>query len=213
MELRDIISNAPESKNVLIRRLTAENIEHPAKALLESFNSILKRTNVPLNQIPLYTYLKEAEKQGYVEIDNQRVYLISIKPNSDFLKHTSILNDQTIDSLSKYGVYGNPDIESPTYLSTPEWNGESYIEGTEGKNNDKLVVVTVDVKKLLLRRSIFADPESINEEVFRKRVRSPFYNFNELGDIFFICGGIPKEAIREIGPKYTYNKMKTITLI
>ena len=208
--LQEIVNNAPESKALLFKEITAENVKRPAKTFMESFDFILRRTDVPLDQIPLYTYLREAERKGYIRICNQKARLIPIRPEHSYLVHTAILDDRAIESLAQRGVYGDPDTQGPTYLSNPEWRGVSYVEGETGENNSKLVILTVDIQRLLSKRTLFADPEAINENVFRPRVEAPFYNFNELGDMFFVCGGIPKEAIKKISPKYTINKMEPI---
>lgn len=209
--LQEIVNNAPESDAVLLREITAENVKRPAKTFMESFDSVLRRTDVPLDKIPLYNYLREAEKRGYVKIDGQKAYLLPVRPDYIYLVHTTVLDDRTVNSLSQHGVYGDPDIQSPTYLSNPEWHGASYVEGETGENDSKLVILTVDVRRLLSKRTLFADPEAVDENVFRPRVEPSFHNFNELGDIFFVCGGIPKDAIKRIEPKYTYNKIEPIT--
>jgi hypothetical protein len=50
------------------------------------------------------------------------------------------------------------------------------------------IILFIDKIKLMERRTVFIDPESIAEE--------PMFS-DKLGDSYFVLGGIPREAIKD----------------
>ena len=85
------------------------------------------------------------------------------------------------DNLAQVGVFGSPDFGIPTYL-------QSYGTRLVAPNADKRVkksepvCLYIDANILVKNRSVYPDPEGL--------MKTP-----ELGNSFFIIGGIPAKAI------------------
>ena len=137
--------------------------------------------------------LEAWEKEQYgIYIDSQNdISLYPINPDTTHeytgmdegvLVHKGFIinGGNNIENLRRYGVFGDPDITFPTYLMRPGSNPVVY------GRKDSRVALFVDKKKLMDKRSIFIDPESIAED--------PYLN-DKLGDSYFVLGGIPGEAI------------------
>jgi len=181
------LGTAVDSTPFLTERLIADEVVRPAHTFISCYDDALKRTDVPLETIPNYRYLMETIRHGYARINEGRVELLPVLQPPQ-LSHRGILDQRTASSLRRFGVFGNPDYKHPTYLSAPNWCGETY---SEMEDRSKIVILKLDTLKLLERRSIFIDPESITDYVFRSD------DLNELGKMFMVLGGIPREAIKE----------------
>lgn len=145
----------------------------------------------------IYEKWKSAEKKGYTNLTSKRIYLLPIEPDTTYksldwgiLVHQGLIINGTnnIENLLRLGVFGNPSIDSPTYIMKM---GSGILTGTRGpKDYGNEVTLFLDKRKLLEKRSIFIDPETIgkNGETLTGDIE---------GHSFFVLGGIPKEAIKK----------------
>ncbi len=192
-ELHALIERAPSSLDYLPVFLTAKDLERPAVTNLNLLGDILKRTDVPLETIPWYQYLQQGVSNGYAQIREGQVQLLPVI-NPPNLLHRGVFDEKTIHSLQEQGVFGNPNSRYATYLSSSNWSGETY---SEMEDRSKIVILQLNTSELLRRRSVFIDPESLNEYCLCGN------GLSELGKMFFVLGGIPKEAISDLWFPYS----------
>ena len=171
-DLTALLQSAPASAIVKPARITARDIERPAATFLAWYSD----TRPNHNDYPL---LQTAVERGCIHIEEGRAILVPIIPTDSVLTHRGVLDEQRLAMLREQGVFGNPERRHPTYL-----HGSGYIGEINAASapHDQHVVLKISVPLLLERRTIFIDPESIDE-------------YMALGKSFFVCGGIPKEAI------------------
>jgi hypothetical protein len=159
-------------------------------------------------QAPSYQQWRAAEDKGYLKFKNKRIYLLPTEPDTStpfedygLLVHLGLVVNGTdnFQNLSRYGVFGNPYSEFPTYIMK---HGANIMNNGFGLADEvDRIALFIDKKQLLKKRSIFIDPESIGGD-----------GSDMVGDIeghsFFVLGGIPKEAIHS----YRYYPEGFVTL-
>lgn len=108
----------------------------------------------------------------------------SWEPSNRFF-HIGRVNykSNSLDNWNYFGVFGCPDPNFPTYLTRDGY----YTAPTPHKfHENPAVEIWIDKQKLLKRRSLFIDPESIAARPL------------DFPGSYFVVGGIPKEAIISI---------------
>lgn len=177
--LEQILSSETESKECKPETLDITDLDASVKEYLENEIRTIKEIN--RKRLPLSWFYNN---QKHLAIDKKQSLLFPLIPEETIFIHKGLLvnGQNNLNNLEKYAVFGNPSEKAPTYLSG--------INETPMTNALPDCILAVDTKKLSKKRSIFIDPETI-------------YSSNEdIGDSYFVLGGIPKEAIIEI----LYNK-------
>ena len=141
--------------------------------------------------------LKEKDwinKINGVGFENGKLVLYPVEPDTrlyDFeygqLYHKGLLfingNCDNLTNLKERGVFGSPEKNMTTYLMKCGVNIKTF----NNKNGNKKIRLFIDKEKLMKRRSVFIDPETITDNYFHEKI----------GDSYFILGGIPRESITE----------------
>ena len=91
--------------------------------------------------------------------------------------------------MKKYGVFGNPNSDSPTYLQKA--GAKVAGHGSPLAANFLKVTLFVNKKKLMEKRHVFVDPESV-----RCLERNPPTG-DMIGNSYIVFGGIPHESIED----------------
>ena len=184
--LTELLESGPESKIVKPAEVYRENIKGPVKKRLGVwYQFVLSRKDVPLESIPKYQCLVELQEQGSLMIKGEEAYLLPVVPDSVVLAHAGLIfteNGSNLSSLRRYGVWGNPDEDFPTYVKTPHCS----VTGSQEPD----IALHIDTQELVKRRSVFIDPESVTGEGTGLGTIE-----GVLGKTYFVCGGIPREAI------------------
>ena len=143
-----------------------------------------------------YRSFLEIVKQGFGTIEGKNVYLYPVNPittqkDIDYfglnrLGHRGVIvnGSNNIENLYNLGVFGNPDPSRATYLSRVGVSPVCY------GNWD--VTLFVDKTKLMKKRNVFIDPETIGDN------QLPGEQIERVGDYYFVLGGIPREAITHV---------------
>lgn len=176
----------------------------PAGKLLEGFEHLelsgRNSRNPATEWSPFYRKWKTAEIREYLTISGTRIYLLPVehiqpvKPGWDnLLVHygQTIGNGwSNLENLSQRGVFGVPSLDYPTYLMAQGANIQTFGTCIEGQCDG--VTIFIELEKLLEKRTLFIDPETIGWNGDNPLVP------DVEGHSFFVLGGIPKEAIKEI---------------
>lgn len=177
--LEQILNSETESQECKPKTLNIAELDASVREHIKGEIRVIKELN--RKSLPLSWFYNN---QKYLTIDKKQSLLFPLIPEETILIHKGILvnGQNNLHNLEKYAVFGNPSEKAPTYLSR--------INQALMINTVPDCILAVDTKKLSKKRSIFIDPETI-------------YSSNEdIGDSYFVLGGIPKEAIIEI----LYNK-------
>ncbi len=180
-------------------RLSCLDVRRPASTFIASqsfLNGVKEDKDIPVNQSTIG--IRSALRQGFVELVEGNVNLLALKSSPTSLHQRSIDSIEIREQFKSLAILGNPDIMAPTYVAGPRWNGETYGWETVRYKVEDRIVVRIDPQILFEQRSIFIDPETINQYADRED------DFCELGRAFFVLGGIPKEAILQI--EYPWRK-------
>ncbi len=148
-----------------------------------------------------YCKLIEATKLDYgVSIENEELVLYPIEPDIALLSHFGLMIVKpynNLRNLREHGVFGCPDSRYPTYLA----RHGSYISISDTTGFDRLTLI-IDKDKLMQKRNIFIDPETIDEDSKMK---------DKLGNSYLVLGGIPREAIINYRLRESYSPRKQQT--
>ncbi len=168
-------------------RIGCHNVEDPAKVFLNSLQHVA-------HEFYDRRGISKALEEGFIIFDEEgKVQLLPVTSLPSDIIHQSIDNPLVRSSMDKYGIIGNSSESSPTYLASSSWHGETYCwENAENNVSDR-IIFRLDSDVLLSMRSVYIDPESVNENV-----NSPHECIRELGKMFIVLGGIPKEAIKAV---------------
>ena len=209
--LSAILKASPPSPLVKPEMIRAEDIQGPAHWYLTG----IERT-VAANE-RTRKVVSEQEQYG-IKIASDKVFLFAINPDCrivgrdeepdyGMLVHLGLFINGTdnIQNLLQYGVFGDKEVNHPTYLMRPNSGIVPLGWGTGKRRSvENQVTLFIDKQKLLERRSVFIDPETIEmpiihqmpKEMMRAEVHPSFLG-NRRGDSYFVLGGIPQEAIIE----------------
>ena len=189
------ISNIVKPRYIWVKNIIGQ-VSHELEQLeysLQHGNTILlQKINNPLAQrfgvrymkgrILLYPTIPETningEEQNYLEHVGTLIYLDT----------NSGRTNNNLENLRTHGVFGSPETNIPTYLMSPA----SHVANFEAyrRSGSSRIDLMVDKKILLEKRNIFVDPETI------EHIDEPVYLLgDQLGNSYFVLGGIPKEAI------------------
>ncbi len=194
-ELVHAIRTGAESRVVKPERIGVQDATCYLKAPL----GLIERALREGLDTPRYKGFLEMAKQKFgAKIEGQNAYLCPVTPitqmKSDFnypdlnyLSHLGMIvnGSDNIENLRNQGVFGNPNSARATYLA------RLGVSPTTCGNHD--VVLSVDKTRLMEKRNIFIDPETIGGNQLLKG-----YPVEEVGDFYFVLGGIPREAVTHI---------------
>ncbi len=126
---------------------------------------------------------REMIKVERIDEDHIRVEFLPIQILPEELGHISEL--RTIeDNLKRKDVFGSQESSAYTYLQTPDFAVEGYMDDEQG---GKLYGrVFVNSKKLAEKRNVYLDPESLHVTDY------------EYGYSYCVRGGVPLQAIRKV---------------
>ncbi len=193
-ELRKLLLEGKASPIVKPRRITADAVEGPAANPLQFFDMWLGwNWKHPSGEQSL---MRDAEKyhqrieyainRKYIAIRDNRITLIPVVPQQKQIIHIGILDNKSLNTLREIRVFGNPSVRAPTYLKLSGSKAKAFSM----KKSENKILLTIDSIKLLERRNVFIDPEALQEGTDYQPGR-----WDYLGETFFVCGGIPYEAI------------------
>lgn len=201
VDLREVMGEAPESPIIKPARIGKGDIDNArVTEYLDDLESWYRKGEISEDD-PLMRGWKNCQEAGYIEIDPQgKVFFLPVDPrlvakkgkSFSFLLHHGELQGKGNNraNLQQNGVFGNPDQRCPTYLMLHDSGMTTFPRKDEGEQVD----IQINIGKLLERRSIFIDPESMS----LCGVTPPHYTRDKFGDSYIILGGIPKESIDQI---------------
>jgi hypothetical protein len=185
-----IVSSAPESTPLFSSLLNYEKVQNfHLKALFNQINRALE--NSSMNQ-DLLRLIDEHATLGLSVASNKLALLpansnrLPVDPailihRGHVLIETAASNYDNRDNLSQVGVFGSPDFGVPTYLQSHNSQEVSPNVDPRARKSQK-VCIYLDADKLVKYRSLYPDPEGLLKT-------------SELGNSFFVLGGIPAAAI------------------
>ncbi|NQU99890.1 MAG: hypothetical protein HQ538_04080 [Parcubacteria group bacterium] len=200
VDLKRIIETAPESRIVKPSRIGKGDVDNRRVSQylddLEFWHGRDKLTK----EDPLTRGWANCEEAGYVGFDPEgKAYFFPVDPRiiadrgeaPSFLLHIGEFRGKgdNIANLQQHGVFGNPDQKQLTYLMLADSTTVTFPKDDELDGVD----ILVDIEKLMERRTIYLDPESMS----LCGTAVPHFSKDKFGDSYIIPSGIPKESISQ----------------
>jgi hypothetical protein len=178
------------------RALDAKDLQAPAGESLSHLNHLIESAG-SLEQLYCSVTIervKEALRRDFITFEDNKIKLLPLASLPETLIHLGRDTEKTRYAVRYHKVFGDPVQAAPTYLGSPDWRGETnaWSDWDPTLTADQKIMLTIDTAKLLKFRSIYLDPESLQYD------QSPAGSKDIMGSMFFVGGGIPLEALREL---------------
>jgi hypothetical protein len=151
----------------------------------------------------------KAVDKGYIKI-SPRLMLLPLNGLDELIHYGAIKYESSetsfdnLRNLQRFGVFGNPDKHSTTYLQLPGSDMAQNSSDWCGKEFPYRIEIELDAKVIEKIKPIYLDPETI----LPNPMCDTLVNF---GQSYFILGGIPKEAIKSYRFPYYFPRAQGFT--
>lgn len=197
------LKKAPKSKAVKPEFICASSFEGELKRKFEYCEKVI-------TELTLYSkFVNNQRVQNFgIRIKEKKLLLFPTVPDTTnlfdsqrdpgYLLHVGTLiyfdkeakrRVDILKNMKMYGVFGNTDADCPTYLQKAGAKVAGY--GSHFVANSLKVTLFVNKEKLLEKRNVFVDPESV-----RCLERNPPTG-DIIGNSYIVFGGIPHESIED----------------
>ena len=176
--------------------LQAGDLKGAAGSQLQSLNRLLEGSGGLENLRCAETRrrIQDAIDRGFITLVGNRVTLMPLASVPEGLRHLGRDTALSRNGMTLYKVYGDASSMAPTYLGTENWRGETnaWSDWDPTLTPDQKILLEIDSSMLLRCRSVYIDPESLEFD------SGPAGYGDKMGQMFFVLGGIPQAAIREL---------------